>query len=122
MKVFYDRWQMMSSDEQKRVRKAAVISLEQKQSRRERRRGLYKYIPLLHTALIAVLLFVLEIAYARIVLSAPKLKWFFVPVVLLYFGVLSAVAYWFGTRVERLRNAKKMATSGFSPPIHSIAC
>lgn len=113
MKVFYDRWQMMSSDEQKRIRKAAVISLERKQSRREHRRGLYKYIPLVHTALIAALLFVLEIVYARIVLSAPKLKWFFVPVVLLYFGVLSAAAYWFGTRVERLKERELMGDEWF---------
>lgn len=113
MKIFYDRWSTVSTDEQKRRRKAAIISLEQKQSRKDRRRGLYKYIPLLHTALIAALIFGLEILYAWIVLSARTLRWFFVPTVFVYFGVLSAVAYWFGTRVERLKERELMGDEWF---------
>lgn len=113
MKIFYDRWSTVSTDEQKRTRKAAVISLEQKQSRKDRRRGLYKFIPLVHTGLIAALIFGLEILYAWIVLSAPKLRWFFVPTVFVYFAVLSAAAYWFGTRVERLKERELMGDEWF---------
>lgn len=85
-----------------------------KQERKElKKRGWWKFVPLLYTFAFAALGFILILIYIKIFLSAPILKWFFVPVVLLYFAALAAAGYWLGTRTARLKEREFMGDEWF---------
>lgn len=113
MKIFFDRFQNIDRRANGQMRRGGTVTLDQHQSKKDGRRGLWKFIPLFHTALILALVFGLELVYIQIFMIAPKLKFFFVPTVILYFSAISALAYWLGTSVDRLKERELMGDEWF---------
>ena len=119
MKIFFDQFQNLDKEQVRRRRrmdfrkKDPVELLDKQERKQQKKRGFWKLVPLWHTALIAALMFGLEIVYIQIFLNAHKLRWFFVPLVFVYFAAVSAVAYWFATRVDRLKERELMGDEWF---------
>lgn len=64
--------------------------------------GLYKLKPLLQVLGFWAFLVATIIVFALIVVSADKLRYFFIPALALYFGCLAAAGYWLLRRHEKL--------------------
>ncbi|MBR3077286.1 MAG: hypothetical protein IKQ54_01440 [Oscillospiraceae bacterium] len=90
-----------------------MVTLDKKQRRKEKKRGWWKLVPLLHAALFFGLYLLAILVYMKIWFNAPKLRFFFVPVVCLYYSMLAAIGYWFCTRTERLKERELMGDEWF---------
>lgn len=75
--------------------------------------GWWKFLPILHTMMIVGALWIILLTALFIYMNASSLKVFFIPILFSHFIFWFLVAYWLGTRVERVKERELMGDEWF---------